>query len=46
LKKKMMCGTSRTENATVKMVDVTVIAQEVVTSSRWRQDMILCISPR
>ncbi len=36
LKKKMMCGTLSIEKATVKMVEVLVMAQFVVGSSRMR----------
>ena len=46
LKKKMMCGTSRNVNATVKMVLVVVIAHVVVTSRRWRHAMMRPSSPR
>ena len=46
LKKKMMCGTRSMENATVKIVDVVVIAQFVVESSRARHAMMRPSSPR
>ena len=46
LKKKMMWGISRKENATVTMVVVLVMAQVVVMSRRWRQTMIRPSSPR
>ena len=39
LKKKMMCGTFSMEKATVKIVEVVVIAQFVVGSSRARHAM-------
>ena len=46
LKKKMMCGTPRVENAIVIIAVLLVIAQFVVISSRCRHTMIRPSSPR
>jgi hypothetical protein len=46
LKTKMMCGTCGMENETVTMVEVVVMAQFVVLSSRARHAMIRVTSPR